>query len=102
MYAEGLSNNAKLFNCIQRGHQQAFETYTQYVILSLIGGLKFPFVVSVGGILWAYARLKWAEGYATGEPSARYSHWLSFGIWTGLLIQLIAAAATALTIIGVF
>lgn len=45
-----------------------------------------------------FCELQWAEGYATGEPGKRYEHWSSRGIWTGLLIQLAAATATAVSI----
>jgi glutathione S-transferase len=93
MYAEGFSDTGKVFNCIQRGHQQALETYPQFVVLSLIGGFQYPASVALGGLLWAYARLKWAEGYGTGTPSNRYSHWSSYGIWTSLLIQLFATVS---------
>ena len=56
MYAEGFSNEAKEFNCVQRSHQQALETYPQYLALSLIGGLRFPISSTVCGILWNLAR----------------------------------------------
>ena len=59
MYAEGFSEHAREFNCIQRGHQQALETYPSFLILSLFGGLRFPVTAALGGVLWNYARLKW-------------------------------------------
>lgn len=97
LYAEGFSARAKKFNCVQRGHQQALETYPQFLALSFIGGLRFPLTCAAGGALWCYARLKWSEGYATGNPSDRYSHFLSVGIWVGLLIQLLAAFIVSIT-----
>jgi putative hemolysin len=35
LYVEGNTENAKMFNCAQRGHQQAFETYTQVKMLNV-------------------------------------------------------------------
>jgi uncharacterized MAPEG superfamily protein len=58
MYAEGFSEDAKAFNCVQRGHQQAFETYTQFVIMSIVGGIKFPVITTGAGLMWCFARLK--------------------------------------------
>jgi glutathione S-transferase len=98
LYAEGFSKHAKEFNCVQRGHQQALETYTSFVVLSLIGGIKFPLVSALGGLIWNVARLKWAEGYATGDPMKRYSSAISFGIWLSLLLELATATATVLAI----
>lgn len=94
LYAEGFSENAKKFNCVQRGHQQALETYTQFVALSLIAGIKYPVATMVGGLLWNVARFAWASGYATGEPSKRYDNILAVGIWTSLFIQLAGALGT--------
>lgn len=94
LYAEGFSDSAKKFNCVQRGHQQALETYTQFVMLSLVAGIKYPAAATLGGLLWIVARFAWAAGYATGEPSKRYDSIVGFGIWTSLLIQLAGAVAT--------
>ena len=49
LYAEGFSVHAKHFNCVQRGHQQALETYTAYVAMSLVGGIRFPVTVTLAG-----------------------------------------------------
>ena len=40
MYATGDSELAMRFNCTQRGHQQALETYASFVGLSLAGGIR--------------------------------------------------------------
>lgn len=98
MYAEGFSENAKKFNCVQRGHQHALETYTTFLVLSLIGGIKYPIVSIAGGLLWHVSRFVWAEGYATGDPQNRYANFFGFGVWTSLLIQLSAAVGTAVSI----
>jgi len=95
LYAEGFSAEAKAFNCVQRGHQQALETYPVFVVLSIIGGLAHPIASSLGGLLWCLARVGWAKGYATGEPEKRYSDFWAPHIWTGLLVQLITALCTA-------
>jgi glutathione S-transferase len=98
MYAEGFSKEAKLFNCVQRGHQHALETYTQFVALSALGGLKFPVTTVLGGLLWFVARVQWAEGYKTGEPSKRYQSWLAYGIWTSIITVMAAALGTTAAI----
>jgi glutathione S-transferase len=95
MYAEGFSKEAKLFNCVQRGHQNALETYTQFVVLSVVGGLQYPVTTAVAGLFWIVARIKWAEGYKTGDPNNRYQNWLSHGIWTSIIMVMSAAGGTA-------
>ena len=99
MYAEGFSEEAKLFNCVQRGHQHALETYTQFIVLSIVGGVKFPLVSSAAGFLWMYARIKWAEGYKTGEPSKRYQNWVAYGIWSSLIVLASSSIVTAVVIV---
>ena len=100
MYAEGFSELAKKFNCVQRGHQQALETYGSFLALSVAGGLAFPITTMVSGLLWMYARGKWADGYASGDPSKRYQ---SAGrhVWTALGNLMMASLGTALVIAGV-
>lgn len=95
LYAEGFSQHAKLFNCVQRGHQHALETYPQYLVLSVIAGVKFPVTTTLGGLLWLLARTQWVEGYKTGDPAKRYQGWMAYGIWTSLIIIMVAALCTA-------
>lgn len=99
LYAEGFSDAAKKFNCVQRGHQQALETYTQFVVLSLIAGVRYPTSATIGGLLWIVARFAWASGYATGDPGKRYQSVVSVGIWTSLFIQLVGAIGTLYAIL---
>lgn len=56
----------------QRAHQQALETYTSFVVCSLIGGVRQPLLTTVAGVVYIIARLKWAKGYTTGDPMNRY------------------------------
>ena len=101
MYAEGFSEAAKKFNCVQRGHQHALETYTQMLGLTLLGGLSQPIVSTAAAVLWMAARTSWAEGYASGDPKERYTPRLAFHIWTTLLLQSFTAGATGLMLLGV-
>ena len=98
MYVDGNTPNSKKFNCVQRGHQQALETYPQFLALSLCGGFGFPLLTASMGILWMYSRGKWAEGYASGDPDSRYQHWASKGIWVSLFLGSLATFGTALTV----
>ena len=61
LYAEGFSQEAKEFNCCQRAHQQALETYANFVVCSLVGGVRQPFLTTGAGILYLIARIKWAQ-----------------------------------------
>ena len=67
LYAEGFSEEAKQFNCHQRAHQQALETYTNFVVCSIIGGVRQPIITSLAGIVYIISRVKWAKGYTTGS-----------------------------------
>ena len=80
LYAEGFSQEAKAFNCHQRAHQQALETYPNFVVCSIIGGMRHPLLTSLAGLLYIVARVKWAKGYATGDPMNRYR---ASGGWAG-------------------
>lgn len=99
MQAEGFDEHSKQFNCVQRGHQQALETYTQFIVLSVVGGLSFPISTTLSGLLWFYSRIKWAEGYRTGEPSKRYQSWVAFGIWTSLLLGAACSVGTVVKLL---
>uniref|UniRef100_A0A7S2X525 Glutathione S-transferase n=1 Tax=Prorocentrum micans TaxID=2945 RepID=A0A7S2X525_PROMC len=103
LYASGNDENSKQFNCVQRGHQQALETYGTYLGCSLVAGIRHPFLTAALGLLWCVSRLKWAEGYATGNPDNRYAH-SKWGrhIWTAYLGVVALAISTTCGILGIF
>jgi len=95
LYAEGFSEEAKQFNCIQRSHQHALETFPHFMAMSMLGGLRHPILVASSGILMIASRLSFSDGYSTGEPKKRYQAWYSSGIWVSLLIPAVASLSTA-------
>ena len=104
LYAEGFTEEAKQFNCHQRAHQQALETYTNFVVCSLIGGVRQPLITTIAGIVYIIARVKWAKGYTTGsDPMNRYKASGGWGmhIWTSLLTTFVCALSTGLGVAGI-
>eukprot|EP01065_Artemidia_motanka_P023732 TRINITY_DN28395_c0_g1_i3.p1 TRINITY_DN28395_c0_g1~~TRINITY_DN28395_c0_g1_i3.p1 ORF type:complete len:227 (+),score=19.61 TRINITY_DN28395_c0_g1_i3:63-743(+) len=95
MYATGDSADAVAFNCVQRGHQHAFETYTSFVALSLIGGVQYPITVALAGVVWAFGRLQYATAYAAAGPKGKMSFTGARGIWWSLLAVATASGITA-------
>ena len=43
--------NADAFNRVQRGHQNFMESLDSYIVMSFIGGIKYPRAVSSGAVL---------------------------------------------------
>ncbi|MED6189252.1 hypothetical protein PIB30_094040 [Stylosanthes scabra] len=72
LYAsESENKHAKLFNCIQRGHQNSLETMPIFFMLMILGGLKHPSICGALGVLYIVARYFYFKGYATGDPINR-------------------------------
>lgn len=100
---EGFSETAKVYNCNQRGHQHALESYPQFLALSAVAGVTYPLTTVAFGLLWSYARIKYAQGYATGDPQKRYSQsFFGAQVWTSLLGLVVVSGATALKLLGTF
>ena len=96
-----LTDNARLFNCVQRGHHQALETYPHFLILSAVSGIQYPITTSLMGVLWIVSRRAWADGYATGTPINRYAYSvLGPQIWTPLLVSFFASVATSIELLS--
>jgi glutathione S-transferase len=95
MYALDSENKqAKLFNCVQRGHQNSLEFMPTFFGLLLIGGLQFPIAAAILGAIYNVGRFLYFQGYATGTVEARHArggrlHWLAL---TGLIVCSIACA----------
>lgn len=100
LYAEGLGADAIAFNCLQRGHQQGLETLTQFMVMGLIGGTVYPVSVGVTGLLWNFGRLQWAEGYAKSAGERYKGGPLTFFIWVGLVMNLVATLLVVVHFLG--
>lgn len=62
----GVHKNADLFNQVQRGHQNMFETAIFYVPMSIVAGLKHPLTVAVGGFFYCLGCFQYQSGYTKG------------------------------------
>eukprot|EP00039_Didymoeca_costata_P018876 m.335349 g.335349 ORF g.335349 m.335349 type:complete len:194 (-) comp17575_c0_seq1:88-669(-) len=104
LYVQGVSKHAKAFNCCQRAHQQALETFTQFTAFSLMGGLRYPATTALSGLIWLYGRKVWGESYMNqeGDPAKRYAQFGSTGIWLGLLMTLATCSGSAISILGIY
>ncbi|KAK6127506.1 hypothetical protein DH2020_038750 [Rehmannia glutinosa] len=74
MYAtEAENKDAKLFNCVQRGHQNSLEMMPMFFMLMILGGLRHPLICASLGVVYSVARFFYFKGYATGDPQKRLS-----------------------------
>ncbi|KAI0308310.1 hypothetical protein B0F90DRAFT_1813589 [Multifurca ochricompacta] len=62
------SNDALIFNCLQRAHQNTLENIPVIVITTLIGALRYPVSAALACGLWSFARVVYTKGYASGDP----------------------------------
>jgi len=102
LYAAGDSALAREFNAIQRGHQQALESYAPYVQLSLIAGTSYPVVVALGGIAWCVSRVVYANIYAKElTPLKCKTNPLAYGIPVSHMIGYVGTLSVAFRVIGI-
>ncbi|KAH8872398.1 Microsomal glutathione S-transferase 3 [Schistosoma japonicum] len=57
----------KLFNCIQRGHQNYLEVLPYFLMALFVGGLRYPRTYTACGVIFLLGRLIYFQGYSTGE-----------------------------------
>ncbi|KAI0782343.1 membrane-associated proteins in eicosanoid and glutathione metabolism [Irpex lacteus] len=70
--AEAQSNRAaRLFNCVQRAHQNTLENLPTTLFSTLIAGLVYPKFAGSAAAFWSVARVIYTIGYGSGEPDAR-------------------------------
>jgi len=92
---------ARDYNCHQRAHHQPLETFTTWVLFSLVGGLRYPASTALYGLLGGVVgRVAWANGYVSGAgPAARYRDVAAQFVWlslVGLLVNTVLVAITML------
>ncbi|EEF36198.1 microsomal glutathione S-transferase 3 [Ricinus communis] len=74
LYAlESENKDAKLFNCVQRGHQNSLEMMPMFFVLMILGGFRHPSVSAILGCLYIISRYFYFTGYSTGDPQKRLS-----------------------------
>ncbi|MFQ6620182.1 hypothetical protein Gotur_000003 [Gossypium turneri] len=72
LYAlESENKNAKIFNCVQRGHQNSLEMMPVFFILIVLGGMGHPCVSAALGLFYTVTRYFYFTGYSTGDPQNR-------------------------------
>ncbi|KAK8921389.1 hypothetical protein KSP39_PZI020563 [Platanthera zijinensis] len=72
LYAvESENKDAKLFNCIQRGHQNSIEYMPVFFALLLLGGIQHPLFAAGFGLFYGVTRFFYFKGYASGVPENR-------------------------------
>ncbi|XP_052196213.1 uncharacterized protein LOC127803777 [Diospyros lotus] len=73
LYAsESENKDAKLFNCIQRGHQNSLEMMPIFFMLMILGGIRHPLVCASLGLVYIVSRYFYFIGYSTGDPQNRH------------------------------
>nr|CAD1837609.1 unnamed protein product [Ananas comosus var. bracteatus] len=71
MYAvESENKDAKLFNCVQRGHQNSLESMPVFFVMLLVGGLQHP-TIAAGSVSSTFCAVLLLQGYSTGVPENR-------------------------------
>ena len=102
LYAQGTSKNARAFNCVQRSHQQIFETFPQTCLLSMVGAVTYPIATAVTLSSYCVGRFYLSQGYASaeGDASKRYDHPLAVFTWYGFLSTLTVAVASGISIVA--
>nr|GLL26189.1 microsomal glutathione S-transferase 3-like [Ipomoea trifida] len=74
MYASEAENkDANLFNCVQRGHQNSLENMPVFFMLMIMGGIRHPLICASLGVIYIVSRYGYFTGYASGDPSKRYT-----------------------------
>ncbi|KAJ0044017.1 hypothetical protein Pint_18289 [Pistacia integerrima] len=72
LYAiESENKEAKLFNCVQRGHQNSLEFISVFFMLMILGGISHPCICAALGFFYTVTRFFYFKGYATGDPQKR-------------------------------
>ena len=97
--AEAATDLAKhQFNCAQRAHANFLENMPNFVLASVVAGLRFPVATAVAGLVWNAGRIVFAKGYAGSKIEQKGDGRLK-GVWY-VIPQLALLGMAATTVYG--
>ncbi|KDR77511.1 hypothetical protein GALMADRAFT_245666 [Galerina marginata CBS 339.88] len=67
------SNDAMMFNCAQRAHQNTLENIPLLYVLTTLVGVKYPILSALSCATWVLSRVSYTRGYIKGGPGKRVS-----------------------------
>ncbi|TMW56476.1 hypothetical protein Poli38472_006486 [Pythium oligandrum] len=99
MYADKSNKNAKIFNCVQRAHQNMLESIPLFLTCLFTSAIYRPQAAAIIGFIRVLGFVAYIQGYATGDPAKRYRG--SFGnvVNLGTVILTLEAALKLLDIV---
>eukprot|EP00879_Flechtneria_rotunda_P002067 GHRR01002246.1.p1 GENE.GHRR01002246.1~~GHRR01002246.1.p1 ORF type:complete len:205 (+),score=39.07 GHRR01002246.1:67-615(+) len=71
MYADDNSEEARVFNCTQRAHQNTLETLPAMLAMEALLGIIYPVTAAALGMIWNIGRVVYTTGYSKGDPNKR-------------------------------
>eukprot|EP01026_Neomeris_dumetosa_P042288 TRINITY_DN351_c1_g1_i3.p6 TRINITY_DN351_c1_g1~~TRINITY_DN351_c1_g1_i3.p6 ORF type:complete len:107 (-),score=7.79 TRINITY_DN351_c1_g1_i3:1393-1713(-) len=82
---KGTEEDIKVFNCVQRGHQNALEALPTFYTMLILSGVKYPIFSAICGAVYVVGRILYFQGYSSRGPQGRFRGRMSaFGL-LGLL-----------------
>jgi glutathione S-transferase len=71
MTSDADTQEAKVFNCIQRAHHNTLENLPIFFTSQLLIAQVYPVTAAAIGLVWAVGRIVYMVGYSSGDPNKR-------------------------------
>ncbi|KAF1795791.1 Membrane associated eicosanoid/glutathione metabolism-like domain [Phytophthora cactorum] len=78
LYGIDYPQNAKAFNCVQRGHQNIMENIPIFLALIFTSSIYRPQIAAIASFVRVLAFIVYMRGYSSGDPKKRLQG--SFGV----------------------
>ena len=97
----GFHKNADEFNRVQRSHQNFLEGLPSYLVLLLLGGLKYPIANAVGSCFFFLGSILYQKGYSDPSLDVKMARHKKGGPikYIGLFTSLYSTGALAYSLI---
>eukprot|EP00536_Pseudo-nitzschia_multiseries_P009610 jgi/Psemu1/306659/fgenesh1_kg.272_\ len=97
----GYHEKADEFNRIQRSHQNFMETLDSYLIMTLLGGLKYPITCAVGTLFYYSGAYFYQKGYIDTSLDVSTARYKKGGAikYIGVLVSLYSSCSLAYSMI---